>query len=466
MKKLIMLIGVIVIVLTVLNGCGANTESTAQEVETLAQARQNFQTSIVDKKVDDYSVDTPPEGILETVRFTSPAGELDAYITPDPQDGRKHPAIIWIVGGWSNSISSTAWELAPMDNDQSARAFREAGIVTMYPSRRGGNENQLSKECWYGEIDDIMSAYDYLSNVSYVDPDRIYLGGHSTGGSQAILTAEYTDKFRAVFSFGPKGSVKDSDSSYFTFDTKNSQEIQLRSPLLWVSSITTPTYIFEGEAGNSNFVKKYVDEAKKAEKSDLLSGYVIKDADHFSTLAPLTPLVAQKILTDTDEQVNIAFSEIELANAMDEPKIITKDFFNEGNTYRISLSGDWANYDAGNPDNLFIISLDNRFYIDANSYPADTFENMDDFLNVFNDNTLEEGDDMISDIKDIHISTATAAKQLTWVYDTTDGTLGSCLTFIQTESAFYIFSIGAYEDDYWEMEKELNAIPLTFEEVK
>jgi len=39
MKKLIMLIGVIVIVLTVLNGCGINTASTAQEIETLAQAR-------------------------------------------------------------------------------------------------------------------------------------------------------------------------------------------------------------------------------------------------------------------------------------------------------------------------------------------------------------------------------------------------------------------------------------------
>ena len=64
-------------------------------------------------------------------------------------DGAKHPAIIWLIGGFSNSISGVAWSDYPPDNDQSAKAFREAGIVgdvsfpyaaaTQIPARRNAS---------------------------------------------------------------------------------------------------------------------------------------------------------------------------------------------------------------------------------------------------------------------------------------------------------------------------------------
>lgn len=44
--------------------------------------------------------------------------------------------------------------------------------------------------------------------------------------------------------------------------------------------------------------------------------YAVSGADHFSTLAPLTRLIAQKILTDKGETTNIDFTERELADAM------------------------------------------------------------------------------------------------------------------------------------------------------
>ena len=61
----------------------------------------------------------PPVGVFELVKYTSPAGPLSAYLSVPPRDGKKHPAILWITGGFSNSIDETAWTPGPADNDQS-----------------------------------------------------------------------------------------------------------------------------------------------------------------------------------------------------------------------------------------------------------------------------------------------------------------------------------------------------------
>ena len=73
--------------------------------------------------------------------------------------------------------------------------FRQAGIMMMFPSLRGGNENSGPKEGFLGEVDDILAAADFLAKQEYVDPQRIYLGGHSTGGTLVLLTADCTDRF-------------------------------------------------------------------------------------------------------------------------------------------------------------------------------------------------------------------------------------------------------------------------------
>jgi dipeptidyl aminopeptidase/acylaminoacyl peptidase len=61
----------------------------------------------------------------------------------------------------------------------------------MFPSLRGGNDNPGRHGGFYGEVDDVLAAHDYLSRQPYVDPKRIYPGGHSTGGTLALLTAEF-----------------------------------------------------------------------------------------------------------------------------------------------------------------------------------------------------------------------------------------------------------------------------------
>lgn len=277
---------------------------------SLAQARQGFATKLVRQERANEPVQEPPSSLFRLVRYPSPAGELAAYLSPPPRDGKKHPAILWIFGGFDNGIGDTAWESASPDNDQSARAFREAGLVMMYPSLRGGNDNPGFKEGFFGEVDDILAAADYLAKQSYVDPQRIYLGGHSTGGTLALLAAEATDKFRAVFAFGPVADVRVYGAENLPFDLNDEKEAELRAPIAWLPSIRTPTFVIEGTDGNMDSLRALAE----ASRNSQVHFHEIAGMDHFGILATVTPVIAQKILQDSGPTANIAFTAQELGN--------------------------------------------------------------------------------------------------------------------------------------------------------
>src|SRR6516162_371251 len=199
------------------------------ETGSLVDARRGFKTKLPPNQANKEPVPAPPPKLFRTVHYDSPAGKLAAYLTPDPKDGKKRPAIIWITGGDCNSIDEGCWKEGPPKNDQSAAVFRKAGIVMMFPSLRGGNDNPGVKEAFLGEVDDVIAAADFLGKQAFVDANRIYLGGHSTGGTMALLVAECSDRFRAVFSFGPADDVSHYPPEFIPIDLSNPREIQLRS---------------------------------------------------------------------------------------------------------------------------------------------------------------------------------------------------------------------------------------------
>jgi dipeptidyl aminopeptidase/acylaminoacyl peptidase len=276
---------------------------------SLPQARTGFVTHLTRHEQTGTPVPMPPSGI-RLVKYPSRVGDLAAYVTEPRDTTKRYPAIIWIVGGFDNSIDDTFWTSASPDNDQSAVAFRKAGVVTMYPSLRGGNQNPGYKEGLYGEVEDIVSAAEWLYQQKYVDPTRIYLGGHSTGGTLALLTAETTPGFRAVFAFGPVADVRAYGAAKLPFDTTNKLEIVVRSPLYWLDSIHTPTFVFEGDQNPSNLDSLKLIGSKS--HNSLLHTAVLPGATHFSSLARFTPVVAKKIVGDTGAKCNISFTEQDL----------------------------------------------------------------------------------------------------------------------------------------------------------
>ena len=283
-----------------------------QQSSGFAAAHDAFQTKLAREESDDDEVPAPPEGLFDLVKYPSKAGDLAAYVSSDPGDGQKHPMIIWVVGGWGNGIDEFPWTYPAWDNDQTGSAFWQAGVLTMYPSFRGGVGNPGNYEALFGEVDDIASAYEYAASLPYVDPDRIYLGGHSTGATRALLAAEYTDKFRAVFCFGPVDEVKYHNNTQFTFDTSDEPEFKMRSPIHWLEDVKNPVFLIEGSEGNGDRVKNI----QNSTDNENIRCFVLEGEDHFSPLAPITRLAAQKILADTGAEVDITLTQEELEQAM------------------------------------------------------------------------------------------------------------------------------------------------------
>ena len=202
------------------------------------------------------------------------------------------------------------WAEAPASNDQTAAAYRKAGIVMMFPSMRGGNDNPGVKEGFLGEVDDVLAAADFLANQHYVDPGRIYLGGHSTGGTLVLLVAECSDRFRAVFSFGPVDDVGRYGPEYLPFDTSNPRELELRSPGRWLASIRAPTFVFEGTVQGNIDSLQAMARSSTNPKAHFLA---VRRANHFDILAPTNRLIADKILRDNAPTCNLTFTAEELS---------------------------------------------------------------------------------------------------------------------------------------------------------
>lgn len=287
----------------------ARTPPPPMPAETLAGARRGFRTTIIRPSQSSGPAPEPPPAIFSLVHYPAPDGQLAAYITPDPQDGERYPAMVWMTGGDTNAIGEM-WADAPRSNDQTAAAFRRAGIVLMFPSLRGGNDNPGTKEGFLGEADDVLAAADWLGQRRYVDPQRIYLGGHSTGGTLVLLVAAQSERFRATFAFGPVADIAGYGPELLPFDLTDRRELRLRSPQHWLHGIRTPTFVFEGRERPSNLGSLQALQA--ASDNPHLHCFDLAGADHFSILAPATERIAMKILLDAGTSSNIAFGASDL----------------------------------------------------------------------------------------------------------------------------------------------------------
>ncbi len=291
--------------LGLLIACGANVSSTAEVkpdtkapvIETsLPDARRGFETRIARAPLDRSSAPEPPPEIFRKVRYPAPPGELVAYLTPDSNDGKRRPAILWITGGDSNTIGDV-WSPSPRDDEQTASAYRQAGIVMMFPSLRGGNDNPGASEGFLGEVDDVIAALEFLRKQPHVDPERVYLGGHSTGGTLAMLVGASTELPRAVFAFGPVADVRRYGSEWIPPADADAREVELRSPGSWLHSVKAPMFVIEGADGESN-----ADELRRmqaASKNHRIRFFAVPGVDHFSVLAPVNEVIAAKILKAT-----------------------------------------------------------------------------------------------------------------------------------------------------------------------
>jgi dipeptidyl aminopeptidase/acylaminoacyl peptidase len=195
-----------------------------------------------------------------------------------PPDGARRPAVLFLHGGFA--FGADDWE--------QTLPFRRAGFVVLTPTLRGENGLPGAYSMFYNEVDDVLAAADTLAGLPYVDSSRLYVAGHSVGGTLTMLAVLTSNRFRAAASFsGSPDQVAwaRGQSELVPFDPSDQQEFQMRSPLAFPRSFKCPTRLYYGsrELLFSSSSKKT---AQLARAAGLDVEAVSVPGDHFTSVEP------------------------------------------------------------------------------------------------------------------------------------------------------------------------------------
>ena len=99
--------------------------------QTLAEAKRGFETNLHRQDRQNRPLPAPPDDLFTLVSYNAPSGPTAAYLSrTEVAPGEKRPAIVWLTGGFPVARGgSYIWTPGPHTNEQSATAFRNAGVV-------------------------------------------------------------------------------------------------------------------------------------------------------------------------------------------------------------------------------------------------------------------------------------------------------------------------------------------------
>lgn len=194
---------------------------------------------------------------VQELRFDTLDGtEIQSFVyKPSEFDSDKqYPAILWLHGGQESQYD--------YGFNFRVQLFAANGYVVVMPNVRGsggrGLDFALSLNKAYGthDVEDVIVATDYVIELGYVDPDRLGVGGWSSGGTLTNFVITKTDRFAGAISGASVGwypTTYGHDPYQLWWDTelgppwKNRDLWDSISPFMGVENITTPTLFIGGE---------------------------------------------------------------------------------------------------------------------------------------------------------------------------------------------------------------------------
>jgi dipeptidyl aminopeptidase/acylaminoacyl peptidase len=154
-------------------------------------SRPDFKRQVEQKAAEDARYPALCKGVMECSKITyrSSVGDIDvpAYLFQplNRRGARGHAAMIWVHGGVHGN-----WTLAPYF--PFVKEAVQRGYVIIAPEYRGstgyGEKHYLAIDYGGKEVDDVMSAYEYLKTLPHVDTDRVGMMGWSHGGYITLLS--------------------------------------------------------------------------------------------------------------------------------------------------------------------------------------------------------------------------------------------------------------------------------------
>jgi dipeptidyl aminopeptidase/acylaminoacyl peptidase len=166
----------------------------------------DFQRDIDQKAEMDKRYADASRGVMDfkKVSYRTSVGDMDipAYLFQPlkTRGSRGHAAMVWVHGGVHGN-----WGISMFPFVKDAV---ERGYVIICPEYRGstGYGEQHHNAIDYGgyEVDDVISAVDYLKSLPYVDPSRLGIMGWSHGGYITLLSVfRTTTPFKASAAMVP-----------------------------------------------------------------------------------------------------------------------------------------------------------------------------------------------------------------------------------------------------------------------
>ena len=261
--------------------------------------RPNFEQAVAAKAKEDARYPAACQAAaMECTKITyrSSVGDLDipAYLfQPLKTRGpRGHAAMIWVHGGVHGNWAITYFPFV--------REAVQRGYVIIAPEYRGstGYGEKLHMAIDYGgkEVDDVISAYDYLKTLPHVDADRVGMMGWSHGGYITLLSlfrdqhpfkvgAAIVPVTNLVFRLSYKGPSYQRDFATqegiqgLPFE-KQALYIE-RSPLYHVDKLKVPLLVHVATNDTDvNFVEdQQIVDALRSRKPDLAETKVYVDPD-------------------------------------------------------------------------------------------------------------------------------------------------------------------------------------------
>lgn len=183
-----------------------------------------------------------PQG-ARLLDYTSGQLTLKAVVGPVSDMGPRKPAVVFLHGGFAygDDPGDSDWEMS--------QPYRDAGFVVMTPVLRGENGQPGDFSLYYNEVNDVLAAAEALARLPNVDPQRIFVSGHSAGGTLAILTALTSSRFRAAASLSgtlDQSRLRREPSALVCFEPQNLREFQMRSPVAFATSFKCPARLYYG----------------------------------------------------------------------------------------------------------------------------------------------------------------------------------------------------------------------------
>ncbi|MBV8705769.1 MAG: S9 family peptidase [Acidobacteriaceae bacterium] len=212
-------------------------------------------THLNDAVMNDYQL-TP----LEKITVDAADGvKIDSFVVKPPGfvPTQKYPVLFAIHGGpegdWGESWSYR-WN---------AQVLAGAGYVVILPNPRGSiGYGQAFTDAvngdWGGRpYDDIMATVDYVSNLPYIDKDRMVAAGASYGGYMIDWILGHTDRFKALVThagvYDLRSEAGTTEELWFAkwefqgFPWENPELYEKWSPSSYAKNFKTPTLVTHGE---------------------------------------------------------------------------------------------------------------------------------------------------------------------------------------------------------------------------